>query len=93
MNGKIVELGGAGRFATWPIPINMVFVEAGVELAVGLVKKTVKADDMNDVKAVFDKVISQKVSGYGLKSISKYPDAGNYYLVICDSVIFGKTQF
>ncbi|WP_041081521.1 DUF3798 domain-containing protein [Thermotoga profunda] len=93
VNSKIVEQGGAGRFATWPIPINMVFVEAGVDLAVELVKKTVKADDMNGVKAIFDKVISQKVSGYGLKSISRYPNAGNYYLVICDSVIFGKTQF
>lgn len=93
VNDRIIELGGAGRFATWPIPINMVFVEAGVDLAIELVKKTVKANDMNGVKAVVDRVISQKVSGYGLKSITKYPKAGNYYLVICDSVIFGVTQF
>ncbi len=35
---SIVEKGGAGRFATWPVPINMVFLRASVELAMGAVE-------------------------------------------------------
>lgn len=93
INEKVVEKGGAGRFATWPVPVNMVFTEAGVELAIELVQKKIKAGDTNAVKAVLDRVISQKISGYGIRTIKKYAGAGNYYMITMDSVIFGVTQF
>ncbi len=92
INDAVIQKGGAGRFATWPIPMNMLFVEAGVEIAAQLVKKQIKANDMNAIKAVFDQVASQKVKGASTM-IRRYSNKGNYYMLISDSVIFGVTQF
>lgn len=92
INEKIVEGGGAGRFATWPVPTNMLFVEAGVEVAIKLVKGEIKSSDMDAIKAIFDEVASQKVKGVGT-TFNRFSDKGNFYLVIADSVIFGVTEF
>ena len=34
INTKVGEYGNAGRMSTWPLPINMLMVEAGVEYAI-----------------------------------------------------------
>lgn len=34
----IEEKGGTGRFSTWPVPVNMLFVEAGVEYALAFAR-------------------------------------------------------
>jgi len=34
ISAKVAEKGGTGRFATWPVPINMMFVESGVEYGI-----------------------------------------------------------
>ncbi len=93
VNDKIVELGGAGRFATWPVPVNLVFTEAGVEIAAQIVKKQLKPNNMLGVKSVLDKVIGEKVKGYGISSISRYSKDTNFYMIVVNSVIFGKTKF
>ncbi len=70
----------------------MLFVEAGVEIAIKLVNGEIKSSDMNAIKAVFDEVASQKVQGVGT-TFNRFSDNGNFYLVIADSVIFGVTEF
>ena len=34
ISAKIAEKGGTGRFSTWPVPVNMMFVESGAEYAI-----------------------------------------------------------
>ncbi len=34
----IAEAGGEGRFSTWPVPVNMMFVEAGADYAAAFAK-------------------------------------------------------
>ncbi len=93
VNDKIVELGGTGRFATWPVPVNLVFTEAGVEVAAQIVRKQLKSNNMLGVKSVLDKVISEKVKGYGIASISRYNKDSNFYMIVVNSVVFGKIKF
>jgi len=70
----------------------MLFVEAGVEVAIKLVKGEIKSSDMDAIKAIFDEVASQKVKGVGT-TFNRFSDKGNFYLVIAYSVIFGVTEF
>ena len=87
---KIVELirseiekkGGKGRFATWPVPTNMVFVEAGVELAKDYADGKFKFDDQAAIKAKLEAVAGVKFQ------MRKHSEKGSFYLVVSDSVIF-----
>lgn len=79
---KIAEKGRSGRFATWVAPINMVFVEAGVEVAIQAIEHGLDLSDRDAVEsAVYDAT--------GLKiSLARYSEGSNFYLVIADSIIF-----
>lgn len=79
---KVAEQGNSGRMATWVAPINMIFVEAGVELAIQHLQNGL---DLSDQAAVEEAVFEAT----GMKiSLNRYKDGANYYLVIADSVIF-----
>ena len=79
---KVAEQGNSGRMATWVAPINMVFVEAGVELAIHHIQDGL---DLSDQAAVEEAVYEAT----GIKiSLNRYKDGANFYLVIADSVIF-----
>lgn len=47
---RIVELGGAGRIATWPLPPDMLVVEAGTRYAVAWIASAIK--ERNDKDAL-----------------------------------------
>jgi hypothetical protein len=79
---KVAEQGNAGRMATWVAPINMVFVEAGVELAIKHIQEGL---DFSDQAAVEEAVF--EATGIRI-SLNRYRDDANFYLVIADSVIF-----
>ncbi|MGB4430688.1 MAG: DUF3798 domain-containing protein, partial [Limnochordia bacterium] len=82
IKAKVAEMGRSGRMATWVAPINMVFVEAGVELAI---KGVQEGFDFSDVAAVEEAVYEAT----GVKvSMNRYLDDANFYLVIADSIIF-----
>ena len=94
IKAKIAEKGGTGRFSTWPIPVNMLFVEAGVEYAMAYCEgKTEKSeatkDGKNDGKAV--KAIMDKIVGTPVK-LSTYEEKGakfdNYYLLLSEYLDF-----
>jgi hypothetical protein len=75
-------MGRSGRIATWVAPINMVFVDAGVELAIKAIQEGL---DLGDVAAVEEAVFDST----GVKlSMNRYLDDANFYLVIADSIIF-----
>ncbi len=79
---KVAEQGNSGRMATWVAPINMIFVEAGVEIAIQHIQNGL---DLSDQDAVEEAVY--EATGIRL-SLNRYKDGANFYLVIADSVIF-----
>ena len=83
IEAKIVEDGGAGRFASWPVPINMVFLRAGVGSQCRLWKA--RSSDRRGSH--------QGRSGERSRSVhetSQVQPDGNFWLAVMDSVIFGK---
>lgn len=89
---KIVEMGGAGRFATWPVPMNMLFVEAGVDIAVALVQKKTSATNLNAIKLIVTESAKKKYPKASLQ-VRTFSPLKNYYLFIHDSIIFGVDKF
>lgn len=91
---KLAEKGGTGRFSTWPIPVNMLFVEAGVEYAMAYCEgKTEKSEATNDgkndgkmLKEIMDKIVGSPVT------LSTYEEKGtkfdNYYLLLSEYLNF-----
>ena len=86
INDKIVEKGGAGRFATWPVSVNMLFVEGGVELAKDAIEGKI---DLKDTVAVQKKL--EEISGTTI-TLNKYKDDGNFLMLIAGSIIFGEGE-
>lgn len=87
---KIKAGGGEGRFSTWPVPINMLFVEGGVEYAMAFLDG--ETDGRND-KAKLAEILNGLLEEAEIK-ITPYTDAGsgktydNYYLILSDYINF-----
>jgi len=86
--------GGAGRFSTWPVPINMLLVEIGTLYAIEYLEG--RTDGRHD-RAVLEQVISRiAVETYGLAAdaleISNWPtddgDIENFYRLLSGFVNF-----
>ncbi|HBG00289.1 MAG TPA: hypothetical protein DDW87_01765 [Firmicutes bacterium] len=82
IRAKVAERGNSGRMATWVAPINMIFVEAGVELAIQHIQNGL---DFSDMAAVEEAVY--EATGMRL-FLNRYKEGSNFYLVIADSIIF-----
>ncbi|WP_461614616.1 DUF3798 domain-containing protein [Clostridium sp. Marseille-QA1073] len=86
---KIGEKGGKDKFSTWPVPVNMLFVEAGVEYAKAVLEgKTEGNNDQGQIeeslKALTDK--SFELYKYEDEASGKVYD--NYYLLLSDYINF-----
>lgn len=87
---KIKAGGGEGRFSTWPVPINMMFVEGGVKYAMAFLDGEI--DGKND-KAKLTEILNSLLDDAEIK-ITPYIDAGsgktydNYYLILSDYINF-----
>ncbi len=88
INRIIVSRGGAGRFATWPVPIMWLILESGVEIARDVIEGKIDLADMNAVKAKMS-----SIAGVDVNMKKYYEDKGNFYLVTCGSVVFGRDTF
>lgn len=88
INSAIVAKGGAGRFATWPVPTNYLLVEACVEIARDTIEGKMKLDDMNAVKARLEAAAGVSM---GISRLDE--QKGNFYLITSGSVVFGKDEF
>ncbi|MEG0132922.1 MAG: DUF3798 domain-containing protein [Clostridium sp.] len=86
---KIKAKGGEGRFSTWPVPVNMLFVEAGTEYAMAYLEG--KTNGKND-KAKLTEILNSKIEGK--MTVTPYKDEAtgksyeNYYLILSDYVNF-----
>ncbi|MGB5824639.1 MAG: DUF3798 domain-containing protein [Proteocatella sp.] len=88
ITAKVEEAGMSGRMSTWPVPINMMFVEGGVEYA-----KAYLDGDFTD-RVDFEQ-ISKILSEVGGKvTITPYTNEAtgqtfdNYLMVLSDYVVF-----
>lgn len=82
ISAKVAEQGNSGRMATWVAPINMIFVEAGVELAIQHIQNGLDFSDMEAVEEAVFEATGMRIS------LNRYKDGANFYLVIADSIIF-----
>ena len=85
---KIVEQGGAGRFATWKIPINMAFTYGSTEYAFDVGEGRVSGFDREHMENLMAKYAGEiKTRTYENKETGERAD--NFLLVVGESIIFG----
>jgi len=85
---KIVEGGGAGRFATWKVPINMAFCYAATEYGFDVGEGKVKGFDRAHMEDLLRKYAGEiKIRTYENKNTGEKAD--NFLLVVGESIIFG----
>lgn len=83
IKGKVAEMGATGRVATWPVPVNMMYIEAGVEYAVKWIEG--ETDGKLD-KAVLVDIMEEIADGRVV--LTEYPGTDNYFLYLSDHIIF-----
>lgn len=72
-----------GRVATWPVPVNMMYIHAGVEYAIAYLEgKTGGKVDKEYLVALLE-----DIAGGGIE-LTNYKDYDNYFLYLSDHIIF-----
>lgn len=89
----IAKKNGTGRFSTWPVPMNMMFVEAGVEYAKGYIEGTITSRNDPEALAGTCSVVAGgkdiKLNVYaGKDENGKDIEYDNVYLLLCDYITF-----
>lgn len=80
---KVEEAGMKGRVATWPVPVNMMFIEGGVEYARAYLEgKTNGKVDKEKLVEVLEKIAGGSVQ------LTEYEGHNNYFLYLSDHIIF-----
>ncbi len=80
---KCAEAGMTGRVATWPVPVNMMFIEASVEYAVAWING--ETNGMVD-KAKLQEIM-EGIAGGGV-TLTEWPGTDNFFLYLSDHYIF-----
>ncbi len=83
IDAKLAEAGAQGRVATWPVPVNMMYIEAGVEYAIAWINGDIT--DRLDKAALV--AIMEDIAG-GSVMLTEYTGTDNYFLYLSDHVIF-----
>ena len=89
---EIAAQGGEGRFATWPVPVNILFIEVGTLYAIEYLEG--RTDGAHDHEVLM-RVLDEVAASYGATfEVANWPnDAGdgyleNFYRVFSRSVTF-----
>ncbi|MEM1484567.1 DUF3798 domain-containing protein [Oscillospiraceae bacterium PP1C4] len=86
---KIVEGGNAGRMSTWTVPVNMLFVEAGVKYAQGFLDgKITERASMDAMKTVCEEIAGGPVTMNTLTENGV--EYKNFYTILGSFYTFGK---
>ncbi|RKD27301.1 Protein of unknown function [Caminicella sporogenes DSM 14501] len=87
IKAKIAEKGGTGRFSTWPVPVAMMFIEAGAEYAKAYIEgKTNGKLDVDVIKDKFKEYAKTDISLTPLEENGNKYD--NYLMVLLDFLDF-----
>ncbi|NLM06123.1 MAG: DUF3798 domain-containing protein [Tissierellia bacterium] len=88
---KLKEKGQEARMSTWPVPINMLMVEAGVDYSMAYLDG--KTNGTND-EAVLTDICGKIAGGADMVKLSHFVTEGteldNFYLILCDFYDFSK---
>ena len=83
IGAKVAEAGMEGRVATWSVPVNMMYVEAGVEYAIAYLEGN--TNGKTDASVLTE--IMEGISG-GSIELENYGDYDNYFLYLGAPVEF-----
>lgn len=87
-SAKIAEIGNSGRMSTWPVPVNMMFVDAGVKYIEGRLDGSIT--DANEMEAL--EKICEEIAGADI-TMDHYDDGAtvydNMYIVLSDYYTYG----
>ena len=86
IDNVITAAGMEGRMSTWPVPINMLMVQAGVEYAIEFCEG--RTEGRVDEAVLFG-IMNNIAGGEGKCTVSKYEDENvgtleNFYMLLCD---------
>jgi hypothetical protein len=83
IKAKVAAMGAAGRVATWPVPVNMMYVEAGTRYAIAFLKgETNGRADKAKLQAIMEEVAGGKIQ------LTNYKTYNNYFMYLSDHLIF-----
>jgi hypothetical protein len=86
---KVAEKGGTGRFSTWPVPVNMLFVEAGFEYAKAYLEgQTSGKVDQAKLEEIFGKVAGSPVKFTTFTNESTGKKNENFFMMLSDYITF-----
>ena len=88
ITAKVAEAGMSGRMATWPVPINMLFVEGGVEYARAFIEgEFTEPVNQEKLQSIFaDAGADVLLTNYKNEATGKVYD--NYFMVLSSYVVF-----
>lgn len=82
---KIASLGMSGRMSTWPVPVNMMYIEAGVKYAIEYIEGRTKNKAKVDAE-LMTKVMSG-IAG-GKVELANYKNYSNFFMYLSDFYLF-----
>jgi hypothetical protein len=83
IGSAVAEAGSAGRVATWPVPVNMMYVEAGVDYAIEYLEgRTNGKVDLPVLQSIMERVAGGSVE------LTNYGDYDNFFLYLSDHLVF-----
>lgn len=86
---KIAEKGGTGRFSTWPVPVNMLFVEGGFEYAKAYVEGQTKGRvDKEKLEEIFSKITEKQIKLNTFTNESTGKSNDNFFMLLSDYIDF-----
>ncbi len=86
---KIKEKGGEGRFSTWPVPVNMLFVEGGVEYAKAYLEgKTTGKNDKAKLEGIFTEISKKSIKLTTLDDEKTNKKLDNFYMLLSEYITF-----
>lgn len=89
ITNKIGEKGGKGKFSTWPVPVNMLFVEGGFEYAKAYLEgQTNGKVDKAKMEEIFGKVSGTAVKLNIYKNESTGKTHENFLMLLSDYINF-----
>lgn len=89
ITAKIGEKGGSGRFSTWPVPINMMFVEGGAEYAKAYLEgKFTDKVDQGQIEKIFSDLAGAPMTLSTYKNEETGAETTNFFMVLSDYITF-----
>ncbi len=88
INEKVCDAGAAGRVATWPAPVNMMFIQAGVEYAIDWIEGDITERVDQDALVKTMEGILEEMGVSGSVQLTPYEGTDNYFLYLSDHIIF-----